>query len=285
MVVLSWLVPWEFSITTIVVCAAVALLYLRGTWRHRPSVWRQVLFWSGLALIYVMLHTQWDYYAQREFFMHRLQHLGLHHMGPFLIILATPGQTLRAGLPLAVRTHLWRPFTRSLPFRFVFDVLLNPAVAAILFVGVIYLWLWPHLHFLAMLDWRLYRVMNWSVTLDGLLFWWLILDHRPAPPARLTPGTRILVSLVVALPQIVAGAFVTFTSTDLYPVYQLCGRAFLSISAAQSQHIGGVILWVPSAMMSAVGALFALRHWLGLSERGRLPRPGASPRDGENPSR
>lgn len=281
---LDWLVPWEFSPTVIVVFAVTVVLYLRGARSRPPGVWRQLAFWSGMVLLYAALHTHFDYYSEREFFMHRLQHLVLHHMGPFLIILAMPGATLRAGMPLALRVRVWRPFTRSAPFRFVFDVLLNPVVASLLFFGIIFFWLWPSLHFLAMLDWRLYRVMNWSVTIDGFLFWWLILDHRPGPPARLAPGVRILVSLAVALPQILLGAWITFTRTDLYPIYDLCGRAFLSVTTMESQRIGGLILWVPSAMMSALGALLALRHWMLLSSRGRLRQSGQGRRRGA-PSR
>lgn len=275
--VLSWLVPWEFSPTVIVVIAAAAVLYVRGCLKRPPGFWRQFAFWLGLVLIYVMLLTHFDYYAEREFFMHRLQHLFLHHMGPFLIILATPGVTLRAGLPLAVRTHVWNPLVRSRPVRFVFDVLLNPYVASIVFFGIILFWLYPPVHFVAMLDWRLYRVMNWSVTVDGLLFWWLILDRRPHPPARLAPGWRVLVPLFVALPQILVGAYMTFTHTELYPIYDLCGRAFSGVSSMESQHFGGLILWIPSAMMSAWGALIAMRHWVLLSSSGRLPRRRARP--------
>ncbi|HEX7340227.1 MAG TPA: cytochrome c oxidase assembly protein [Rhodanobacteraceae bacterium] len=270
--VLSWLVPWEFSPTAIVVIAATAVLYVRGSLKRPPGWVRQLLFWLGLVLIYVMLLTHLDYYSEREFFMHRLQHLFLHHMGPFLIILAAPGATLRAGLPLRVRTRVWNPVMRSRPVHFVFDVLLNPYVASILFFGIILFWLYPPVHFVAMLDWRLYRLMNWSVTIDGLLFWWLVLDHRPHPPARIAPGWRILVPLFVAMPQILAGAYLSFTHAEVYPIYDLCGRAFSGISSMESQRLGGLILWVPSAMMSAWGALVALRHWLRLSARGRLPQ-------------
>ena len=267
----SWLLPWEFSPTVIVAVGTTALLYLRGMRRIRCGFWRPFSFWAGLTLIYAALHTRLDYYAEREFFVHRLQHLVLHHLGPFLIMLSSPGPVMRAGLPLVWRTRLSRTMGNA-PVRIGFDVLLNPWFAAILFFGIIYLWLWPSLHFVAMLDWRIYRVMNWSVTVDGLLFWWLVLDRRPKPPARLAPGVRILVSLAVALPQILVGAYVTFTARDLYPIYDLCGRAFEGISAMQSQRIGGLILWIPSAMMSVVGALMALRHWMSLSSRGRLPR-------------
>lgn len=267
----SWLVPWEFSPTAIIVLGVTALLYLRGSLRRQPGFWRQLSFWAGMLIMYVMLLTHWDYYAQREFFMHRLQHLGLHHMGPFLIVLSAPGTTLRAGMPLAVRRHVWNPFVKSLPVRFVLDVLLNPVVAACLFFGVILFWLWPSVHFIAMLDWQWYRVMNWSVAVDGFFFWWLVLDHRPRPPARLSPGWRVLVALLVAPPQLIIGAYITFTHTDLYPIYDLCGRAFSGVSSIESQHLGGLVLWVPSGMMSALGAIVALRHWLLLSARGRLP--------------
>lgn len=268
---LSWLVPWEFSPTAIIVIAATAVLYVRGCRRHGPGFWRALAFWVGLALMYVMLQTHFDYYAEREFFMHRIQHLVLHHLGPFLVILASPGTTLRAGMPRRVRTGVWRPLLHSLPMRLLLDVLLNPWIASILFFGVILFWLYPPIHFIAMLDWRLYRVMNWSVTVDGLLFWWLVLDHRPSPPARLAAGWRVLVPLFVALPQIIAGAYMTFTRSELYPIYDLCGRAFNDISSMESQHLGGVILWVPSAMMMALGAALALRHWISLSTRHRLP--------------
>lgn len=224
-----------------------------------------------MVLIYVALHTRLDYYAEREFFIHRLQHLLLHHLGPFLIAWAYPGPTLRQGLPLRWRRGLSRTLARA-PLRMAMNVLFNPWVAAFLFVGVIYVWLWPPIHFVAMLDWRLYRAMNWSVTVDGLMFWWLVLDRRPKPPARLGAGMRILVSLVVALPQILLGAYITFSRQDLFPIYDICGRAFPSISSVQAQRIGGLILWIPSAMMSVVAALVALRHWTSLSSRRRLPR-------------
>ncbi|MDE2304843.1 MAG: cytochrome c oxidase assembly protein [Gammaproteobacteria bacterium] len=273
---LAWLAPWEFSPTVIVTIGLAAGLYLRGQMRIRCGFWRPFAFWVGLALVYAALHTRLDYYAEREFFVHRLQHLLLHHLGPFLIMLSSPGPVMRAGLPLAWRTRLWRRALAQPALRLALDLLLNPWVASILFFGIIYFWLWPSLHFIAMLDWRLYRVMNWSVTIDGLLFWWLVLDRRPKPPARLAPGVRILISLIVALPQILVGAYVTFTRHDLYPLYDLCGRAFPSISAMRSQRIGGLILWIPSAMMSVIGALVALRHWISLSSRGRLPRTGTA---------
>ena len=268
---LHWLIPWEPSITVEVCCVVTAGLYLRGTWRSTmTSSWlRQLLFWSGLALTYLCLHTQLDYYAEHEFFISRLQQFGLQHLGPFLIALSYPGAAFRRALPLRWRARVLRPLFARGPLRWLFDFLFNPLVASLLFVGLMVFWLWPSVNFAAMLDWRLYRLMNWSMVLDGLLYWWLILDTRPKPPARLAPGVRVLVEMVVMVPQILVGAYITFAHRDLYPVYDLCGRAFSGISQSADQYMGGLIVWIPTAMMSAFGALLAFRNWLRLSARGR----------------
>ncbi|MDE1898873.1 MAG: cytochrome c oxidase assembly protein [Xanthomonadaceae bacterium] len=283
MTLLDWLIPWEPSPLTLLAFAAVGALYLRGS-RRSPltAPWpRQLAFWLGFAVLYVGLQSQLDYYAEHEFFIHRLQHLGLHHLGPFLIALAYPGVTLRRGLPLRWRTRGLNPLLRTAPVRRTLNVLLNPVVAGVLFVGLIYFWLWPAVHFDAMLDARLYRVMNTSMAVDGLLFWWLILDPRPRPPARLAPGVRVLLALAVMPPQIALGAYISFTQRDLFPLYSLCGRAMGGISPATDQLLGGLVTWIPASMMSVIAALLALRHWMALSQRRRLPqrrRAAISPR-------
>jgi putative membrane protein len=97
-----------------------------------------------------------------------------------------------------------------------------------------------------------------------------VLDPRPAPPARLAPGRRILVVIAAIPPQIMLGAFIFFTPRELYPIYSICGRAFTWITPMRDQQIGGLLLWIPGSMMSVIGALIALRHWLRLSARARL---------------
>ncbi|MEO8803749.1 MAG: cytochrome c oxidase assembly protein [Rudaea sp.] len=276
MAMLAWLIPWEPSWILVAVFIATIVLYVRGCRRRHVPMLRQISFWIGLAVIYIGLHTHLDYYAEHEFFVHRLQHLGLHHLGPFLIALAYPGTAIREGLPLRWRIRWLRPALTSAPVRWLMNVLLHPFVAALLFVGLIFLWLWPAVHFDAMIDWRLYRVMNWSMAVDGLIFWWLVLDPHPRPPARLAPGVRIIVCLAVIIPQILLGAFVTFTHADLYPIYDLCGRAFGGITPAIDQMYGGLILWIPSAMMSVIAALIAFHHWVRLSSQGRLDQKGRS---------
>ena len=96
---LHWFVPWEESLVVVVVTAILAILFSRGCKRSRPQLRRKIYFWTGLVSIYLVSHTQFDYYSEHQFFIHRLQHLVLHHLGPFFIVLAAPLPLLLNGMP------------------------------------------------------------------------------------------------------------------------------------------------------------------------------------------
>jgi putative membrane protein len=268
---LKWIVPWEFSWVFLAIFLLTCVLFLRGSRRLSVSFSRKLMFWVGMAIIYLSLQTYLDYYAEHEFFVHRTQQLLLHHLAPLLIVIAYPASVLRAGVPLAWRLRVLRPLQRSWPWRLIRAVLLNPAVATLLFVVFVLIWLIPAMQTLAMLDWRIYRFMNWTMLISGFAYWSLVLDHRPHPPGRMTVGLRVLSPAITMTPQIVAGAIVTFSRTDLYPIFEICGRAF-TFNVLSGQLIGGVITWVPAALLESIGGLIALNQWLRLSRSGRLPR-------------
>jgi len=267
---LGWLVPWEFSPALVLAFAAAIALFVRGGRVHRVTVARRVLFWSGLALLYLSLHTRLDYYAERMFFIHRIQHLVLHHLGPLLVMAAYPGSVMRAGLPMAWRLRL-RDAMRTRTGRIVRGLLTHRILVPMLFVFLVLVWLIPSVQFYSMLDWRLYRVMNWSVVISGLMYWNLILDRRPSPPAAMGPGARILSPVLTMAPQMVAGAVIAFTETDIYPLFELCGRA-VAMTAQMDQTIGGLTMWIPAALVEVVGLLVALGTLMRLSGKGRLRR-------------
>ena len=254
---LPFWMPWDFSPTEYLATALVLLWFCRGLALARsgegPAIWRRAAFLIGLALIYAVLQTRFDYWAQHMFFLHRLQHVTMHHLGPFLIALGGAGATIKRGMPQWVRQAIESPALVR-----IIGVLQQPLLAAFLFVGLVYFWLVPPIHFRAMIDWRLYAVMNWSMVLDGLLFWCLVLDPRPKPPARLSYGMRAALAFGVMFPQIVLGAVIAFSQRDLYPYYDLCGRLFPSIGALTDQRVGGIVIWIPPSMMSAIAVLLVV---------------------------
>lgn len=266
--------PWEFNWSWFLTATLSGWWYLRGlslTPRdERPSPWRSLSFAAGVLIIYAVLQTRFEYLAEHMFFLNRVQHIVMHHLGPFLIALAWPGATLKRGMPAPLaRVTEWRPLVRFVGW------LQQPLLAAFLFVGLVALWLLPPVHFVAMLDPNLYAFMNWTMVVDGVLFWALVLDPRPCPPAPRSFGTRAALAIGVMFPQIVIGAVIAFSEQDLYPFYAWCGRFFPSIGAVTDQKFGGLIIWIPAAMMSVV-ALILVINALRRTEAGRGGRGGGS---------
>jgi putative membrane protein len=278
----EWALPWELSPTVIACCVAAIVLYARGVHREPAagamrSRGRRASFYVGIALVYLALQTRFDYLAQHMFWIHRLQHLLLHHVAPILIAWAAPWSALAAGLP--TRWRAWISGTvLSGPIRTIYGVLQQPLIAGALFTGLIYFWLWPSIHFKAMLSAAEYEWMNWSMVLDGLLFWWLLLDPRPSDEGALTSfGARIAVVLLSMGPQLLIGAYLSLHRRILYDVYSVCGRLW-AIDPITDQQIGGLITWIPACMMSVAVALVLWRRWMVNDDRVRPLRKRASVR-------
>ncbi len=262
----GWLLPWEFS-PTLLACSVLAMtLYVGGMRRARRGriprlACRSAAFFAGLALIYAVMQTRLDYLAQHMFWIHRLQHLVLHHLGPFLLALAAPWAVMALALPERLRERVLRPVWRHPWVHRAYRWIQQPLIAAGLFVGLIVYWLLPSAHFAAMLDDRLYWLMNWSMVIDGLLFWSMILDPRDVRSgARASFGTRILILWGIMLPQIAVGSWIALSRRDIYTVYAVCGRIW-PISPLVDQHIGGLVTWIPACMMSVIGGLVLLPRW------------------------
>jgi putative membrane protein len=270
--------PFDFSPLWFAAAALALYWYARGVARsapgERPALWRSVFFLLGIGVVYFVLQTRFEYLAEHMFFLNRAQHVAMHHVGPFLIALAWPGAMLERGMPSALHRAL-----RRRPIEVLVAIVQQPFLAAILFVGLIALWLWPSVHFRAMIDPRLYSVMNWSMVVDGILFWCLVLDPRPAPPARTSFGVRAVLTITVMFPQIVIGAMIVFSHHDLYSFYTWCGRIFPSIGPLDDQQYGGLIVWIPSAMMSVVGLVWVI-NMLRISEESAIAAKGSGDAEG-----
>ena len=157
--------PWDFSWGWYLAAAFGLWWYAAGLIRtprgERPALWRTIAYVAGVATIYTVLQTHFEYLAEHMFFLNRVQHVAMHHLGPFLVALAWPGAVLKRGMPAFLR-----PLVEARPVLAVIRVVQQPILATLLFVGLVALWLIPPVHFRAMIDPRLYQVMNWSMVVD-----------------------------------------------------------------------------------------------------------------------
>ena len=248
--------PWEFSWPAFLATFLALAWFAHGLAAlpagERPAQWRSACFVLGVALDYAVLQTHIDYLAQHMFFVHRAAHFVLHHLGAFLIALGTSGHAIRAGMP-----RFLKPILDAKPLKLSIGFMQHPAVAPVLFVGLLYFWLIPAIHTPVMLDADLYDVMNWTMAINGIFFWSLILDPRPKPPARISSLMRMLLIIAIELPQMVLGAILSLSMTDYYPVYAICGRIF-AMTALNDQHYGGLIIWLPGTLMSFAAMIVVL---------------------------
>ncbi len=251
--------PWDFSWSAFLAAGWGLLWFLRGLHRTdaaaRMPPWRVGCFLIGFAAIYCVLLTRFEYLAQHMFFMNRVQHAVMHHLGPFLIALSWPGATIAKGMPAPARRWCGSAFPRRM-----LRVLQQPLLAILLFEGLLVFWLVPPVTFRAMIDPRLYAIMNISMVGDGLLFWFLVLDPRPRPPAPIGFFTRATLAFVIIFPQIALGTSIGLAQHELYPSFSLCGQVFPAISPLLDQQIGGLVLWVPAGMMSALATILVMRR-------------------------
>jgi putative membrane protein len=250
-----WL-PWEFHWPEFLATTLALAWFARGLKilprAAHPALWRQASFVAGVLSFYIVLQTHVDYYAQHMFFVHRWAHFVLHHAGAFLIALGMSGPVLYAGMP-----DFLKPLVTARPVQRTVAVLQHPAIAPALFVGLLYFWLIPSIHTIVMLDADLYQVMNWTMAVNGVMFWSLVLDSRAKPPARLSHLVRGLMILLIELPQMVLGAILSLSTRDYYPVYEICGRV-LDMTALNDQHYGGLIIWLPGTLTSFAAMIVVL---------------------------
>jgi putative membrane protein len=264
--ILPFWAPWEFSWVEFLGAWLVLFWYLRGLALTpdavRPSPLRRLSFLAGMLVIYAVLETRFEYLAEHQFFFNRIQHVVMHHIGPFLLALAWPGETLMTGMPPWARRIVRHPIATRTVY-----VLQQPVLAGVLFSGSFFFWLIPSVHFRAMIDPDLFALMNWTMVIEGILFWCLVLDPRPKPPARAGFGMRAALAILVMFPQIIIGAVITFSERDLYPFYDLCGRIYPKLGPYFDQAIGGQIIWIPPAMMSVLGLILVLNLMRRSEER------------------
>lgn len=263
--------PWEFHWVEFLATFLTLAWYGRGIQilpqAERPAPWRIACFVLGVLSFYVVLQTRIDYYAQHLFFAHRWAHFVLHHAGAFLIAMGMGGSALYAGMP-----GFLRPLVTARPLKAVLDVLQHPAIAPMLFVGLLYFWLIPSIHTRVMLDENLYMLMNWTMAINGVMFWSLVLDSRPKPPARLSHLMRALMILLIELPQMVLGAILSLSMTDFYPVYNICGRV-VDMTPLNDQHYGGLIIWLPGTLTSFAAMIVVLVTMRLSEEKAERERP------------
>lgn len=260
-----------------VTCIVAAGTYLHG-WlvlrRRDPRRWHAghiVAFLGGMAAVYLALASPIEPLASLLLQLHMVQHLLLMMAAPPLVWLSEPLFPLLRGLPRPVRTFWLAPIFSSRWLRRLGIWLTQPTTALVLFTAATWLWHVPPAYELALRSQGWHYVQHVCFLLAGLLFWYPVVRPYPSRP-RWSLWLLIPYLIVADVQNTLLSAWLTFSSTPLYPYYAEVPRLG-NVSPLDDQAAAGVIMWVPGSLVF-LAPLFAigLKLLYGQASGRRKPR-------------
>jgi putative copper resistance protein D len=253
------LTSWTLNAVAIMPIVTAAWLYGLGLRRAAragtPHPRRfAVAFFAGLAVVVLALISPIDVYADASFSVHMVQHLLLTLLAPPLLAL---------GAPIALALRATRPATAKILSRLLrsdlADVLSNPVVGWVLFVGVGFA-----IHLTSLFDLALrstvVHALEHALWLGAaLVYWWPIVGRDPSAHPVSYP-VRLL-SLFLAMPAMSFLALAIYSAT--VPLYD--GYASLPApwgpSALSDQRAGATMMWLVGNLTLVVAMLVVAAAW------------------------
>ena len=138
------------------------------------------------------------------------------------------------------------------------DFLQHPAIAPFLFVGLLYFWLIPSIHTRVMLDANLYDLMNWTMAINGVMFWSLVLDSRAETAGALSHLMRARDDPDHRAAADGAGRDPVAVDDGLLSRSTKSAAAYCRMTALNDQHYGGLIIWLPGTLTSFAAMIVVL---------------------------
>ena len=220
----------------LVVLAVAAWFWVIRRSAESPSGSRQLALGAAVALLVAIWISPLATLAQHYLLAaHLIQVLILMGPVPALLLLSLPRD---AGIA---------PRSVPLPLR----LAVHPIVAIIAVNAGFIVWHVTPVYDAALASWWLYDVMQATLLLVSLLFWWPIVTPC-SPPARALTGFGKLGYIVLAtIPQTLGGLLVALAGHVLYPGYG-SGPQLVGVDALTDQQIAGASI----ALVSKI-ALFA----------------------------
>ena len=272
---------WKLPIWLTVSIVLTAVVYVRGWLALRKtrlvqfSEERLASFLCGLALLWVVIASPMDGFADALLTAHMIEHLLLMSAIPMLLLYGLPVVPLLRGLPRPVLRWVVGPVVRVTWLRRVAEWLVTPAVAW-LGMNVAYLaWHIPSAYNYALENETVHGLEHLCFLVTSLLFWWYIL--RPWPAKRRPDDWGMLVYLALGdVVMTMLSAFLAFCERPVYSYYVQHPNPF-GISVLDDQVLGAVVMWVLGSFVYLVPAMVITFRLAGVGQGRRIP---ALPRAG-----
>ena len=251
----------------LVVLAVAAWVWVIRRSTKSPSGPRRLALAAAVALLGAIWFSPVATLAQHYLLaVHLIQVLILMGPVPALLLLALPRN---AGIA---------PRSVPLPLR----LAVHPIVAIIAVNAGFIVWHLTPAYDAALASWWLYDVMQATLLLVSLLFWWPIVTPC-SPPARALTGFGKLGYIVLAtIPQTLGGLLVALAGHVLYPGYG-AGPRLVGVDAITDQQIAGASIALVSKIALFAAFWVVFMNLLSTGSDGREDEGGGGGGGGSSP--
>ncbi len=278
------LTTWNFDVVWVLVCAFAAFFYLAGVvrLRRRGDSWpwyRTVLWLLGIASLFYITNGGINVYEKYLFSQHMLGHMALGMMIPVLLVPAAPiTLALRAVHKRDDGTRGVREWLLLIVHSRYFGLLSNPIVAAVIFVGSLWVFYYTGVFGWATTDHVGHEWMIIHFLGAGYLFVSALMGVDPAPYRAPYPIRLIVLLATMAFHAFFGLALLSGTGLLLADWYGAMGWG---TSAIDDQQTGGGIAWSVGEIPTVVLAIAVAIMWSRSDERESKRLDRKADRDGD----
>jgi len=246
-------VGWTWYPSVLIGFGLWTLLYAwtnRG--RHTPLI-QQAAFHLGTLVGLLALVSPLDELGDEYLFSaHMVQHLLLMFVTAPLWLLGTPGWLVNRIIPERLDKLVKR--------------LAGPLSTFVAFVGVLWFWHIPAVYGVAQESEAVHIFEHLSFIGAALIGWWPVIGAESSRIPKPAPPVRMLYLFLLAVPCTALAAILTYAKTPLYPFYMAAPRIY-GLSALQDQHLGGLLMWLPTHMFLLLALGITFLRWFASSSR------------------
>ncbi|NLG62345.1 MAG: cytochrome c oxidase assembly protein, partial [Candidatus Cloacimonetes bacterium] len=144
--------------------------------------------------------------------------------------------------------------------------LVHPLVAFAIYNVVFTGWHFPRFYNWALEDHNVHIVQHLMFMAAAVIMWWPVVNPVPELRPTATP-IRLLYLFALGIPMSIVSAIITLSNVVLYPFYEAAPRVFESLGALEDQQLGGLIMWVPGAIVFWGAISIVFLRWAKREER------------------
>ena len=276
---------FNFDLLWVLVCGFGVFFYLAAVvrLRRRGDPWpvhRTVLWVLGMALLFYITNGGVNVYQKFLFSQHMLAHMTLGMIIPVLLVPAAPiTLALRAIHKRADGSRGGREWILLLVHSRYFGLLSNPVVAAVIFVGSLWVFYYTGVFRWATVDHVGHEWMIVHFLAAGYLFVSALIGVDPAPNKAPYPIRLIVLFATMAFHAFFGLALLSGTGLLLADWYGAMGWG---TSALADQQVGGGIAWSVGEIPTVALAIIVAIMWSRSDDRETRRRDRQADRDGES---